>query len=118
MSLEQEVKKLRKELEQYEKIFQGKDSSSEFSLAFKASPQLTAVIKSLYMYPVVGINALIAIADTYGHRDEHDSTYVRMLIYRVRKILKKHGIKVECRPLLGYFIGKKGKAKMKEMLDV
>lgn len=118
MNLEQQVKKLRRELDQYEEIFQGGDNSSKFALAFKAPAQLTAVIKALYLSPIVSVNALMAIADMHGHTEDHDPTYARMMIYRVRKVLKKHGIKVECRPLFGYSIDAKGKAKIKEMLSV
>lgn len=118
MNLEQEVKKLRRELAQYEQIFQGEDDLSKFSLVFKAPAQLTAVIRALYLFPIVSTNALISIANTHGHSEEHDPTYARMMIYRVRKVLNKHNIKVECRPVFGYAIDTKAKMKIKGMLSV
>jgi hypothetical protein len=116
MNLHQEIDKLRAELEHYKSLFAKNGEDARFSLAFKAPAQLAAVIKALYMFPVVGHNSLIAIADSHGSTQDHDKTYVRMMIYRTRKILAKYGIEVESRPLFGYAISKEARAKIKEMI--
>lgn len=116
MNLHQEIEKLREELEHYRSIFEPNKNDPRFAMAFKAPAQLAAVIKALYMFPIVGYNSLIAIADSHGHTEDHDKTYVRMMIYRTRKILAKYGIKIESRPLFGYAIDASDKAKIKEMI--
>lgn len=114
--LQQKINRLEKELEHYRSLFESSKVDARFSLAFKAPAQLAAVIKALYMFPIVGYNSLIAIADSNGHTEDHDKTYVRMMIYRTRKILAKYGIEIESRPLFGYAINAQGKAKIKEMI--
>jgi len=116
MDQQQEIQKLREELLHYKSIFDAGSNDPSFSLAFKAPAQLAAVIKALYIFPFVGYNSLIAIADSHGHTQDHDKTYVRMMIYRTRKILKKYGIEIETRPLFGYAIDEKAKEKIKEMI--
>lgn len=114
--LQQKIDKLEKELLHYKMMFSRGGEDARFSLAFKAPAQLSAVIKALYMFPIVGYHSLIAIADSHGHTTDHDHTYVRMMIYRTRKILANYGIKIESRPLFGYSINAEGKAKIKEMI--
>jgi hypothetical protein len=116
MNQQQEIQKLREELLNYKSIFDTGNDDHRFSTAFKAPKQLAAVIKALYLFPIVGYNSLIAIADSHGHTQDHDKTYVRMMIYRTRKILKKYGIEIEARPLFGYEIDAKARAKIKEMV--
>lgn len=116
MNQKQEIEKLRAELLHYRSLFTRGGEDARFSLAFNAPSQLAAVIKALYLFPIVGYESLIAIADSHGHTDEHDKTYVRMMIYRTRKILKEYGISIESRPLFGYYIDNEGKAKIKEMI--
>jgi hypothetical protein len=114
--LQKKIDKLEKELLHYRALFERGGNDARFSLAFKAPAQLAAVIKALYMFPIVGYDSLIAIADSHGHTKDHDHTYVRMMIYRTRRILEKHKIEIESRPLFGYSIDAKGKAKIKEMI--
>lgn len=114
--LQKKINKLERELEHYRSLVEPNKNDARFSLAFKAPAQLAAVIKALYMFPLVGYNALIAIADGNGHTEDHDKTYVRMMIYRTRRILEKYGIEIESRPLFGYAISAKDKAKIKEMI--
>lgn len=116
MNQQQEIEKLRKELLHYKSLFAKGGEDARFSLAFKAPAQLAAVIKALYMFPIVGHEALIAIADSHGSVRNHSKLYVRMMIYRTRKILAKYKIDVESRPLFGYSISDSAKAKIKEMV--
>jgi hypothetical protein len=116
MNKQVEIERLRAELEHYKALFTKHGEDVRFSLAFKAPAQLAAVIKALYMFPIVGYNSLIAIADSHGSTQDHDKAYVRMMIYRTRKILAKHGIEVESRPLFGYEISTEARAKIKEMI--
>lgn len=113
---QKKIRQLEKELSFYKTKFDESGEDARISLAFKAPAQLAAVIKVLYTHPIVGYNSLVSVANAYGHTQDHDHTYVRMMIYRTRKILAKHGIKIESRPLFGYAIDAKGKAKIKEMI--
>ena len=113
-----EIEDLKLKLEYYEAIFSTDDTLFDIKKKLKTTTQVAAVIKLFLLSRMnVILNDLILLAaEPYGRHRDHDNSYAKIVVWRVRQVFKKIGVEITNEYDAGYTISNENREKLKEAL--
>lgn len=89
------IKSYEEELDHYRSLFSVDQFSIRLRDYFGLTQQLAAALRLFLDTGRVSNDALQKIAEVYGRKEEHDQSYSKIVVWRLRKAFKNFGFVIE-----------------------
>lgn len=114
MSQESEFEQLRQRIKELEQVLEG---SPEMAIRFGLKRQLNSIFKILLERDHISKSSLITLMAIHGtNKDDYSHAAHAVLMWRLRRALAPHGIRVLTRSGFGYYIPAEDKEKVKRIM--
>lgn len=114
--LRDENDELKAELARVRNVIQ--DAPDPYMVAFGLTATQAAMMGLLMDRPLVPINALTVAGRPSNGFEERTVDTVRVIVSKMRKTMRRHGIEIGLHYGKGYSISADGKARVREMVEV